>query len=641
MKKSIAELEAHLALLYIERDEEIKQYEQQIASLSLAQRREKGVAWHPLLIVEQGFALGEHGYVIVERTRELNQAHQFKAGNVVRIFTTKEASGDVDENEKGVVHFVDKNRMKIILYSKDLPEWLADGKIGVDILFDDRSFRDMEFALNDVIKAENNRLYNLREVLLGYQKPNFLRESDYYFKPVSFLNDSQNEALRQVMASLEVAVIHGPPGTGKTTTLVQAIKMLAEQQRSKTILVCAPSNAATDLLTERLAAIHLHVTRVGNVSRVDEDLLQYTLDSQLAAHPEAKHIKRVRIEAAQARRAANRFRRTFGHEERSERRNLLDEAKSLAAWARELEDKLVEEVLSNSQVICCTLTGAANPLIRSRKFEVVVIDEAAQALEAATWIPIRLAQRVVLAGDPLQLPPTIKSIKAQREGLNITLLEKCINRFEPQNVALLRTQYRMNEVIMGFSNQYFYENQLFAAESVAKQTLGWGRKPMLFIDTVGCGFEEERTAEQQSRYNSGEFGIIREHLYKLQETYLDTPIPPIGIISPYKQQVNYIKEHLRDDTLLQHLDITVSTVDGFQGQEAEIIYISLVRSNETGEIGFLSDFRRMNVALTRAKRKLVVVGDSGTLANHAFYQTFLDYVEKTDSYHSAWEWMAS
>ncbi|MEY4927836.1 MAG: hypothetical protein RI894_2272, partial [Bacteroidota bacterium] len=461
------------------------------------------------------------------------------------------------------------------------------------------------------------------------------------FRPISFLNDSQNDALRKVVSSLDVAVIHGPPGTGKTTTLVQAIKMLAEQQRSKTILVCAPSNSATDLLTERLAAAQLHVTRVGNVSRVDADLLQYTLDSQLASHPEAKHIKRVRIEAAQARREANRFRRNFGAQERDDRRSLQDEARSLAAWARDLEDKLVEEVLSNSQVITCTLTGAANPLIRNRKFEVVVIDEGAQALEAATWIPIRLANRVVLAGDPLQLPPTVKSIKAQRDGLNITLLEKCIKRFEPQNVALLRTQYRMNEVIMGFSNAYFYENKLLAAESVAKQTLPiWGRKPFVFIDTVGCGFEEEQTNEQQSRFNSGEFGIMREHLYKLIDAYNGAPLPPIGIISPYKEQVNYITEHLRDDELLAPLDITVSTVDGFQGQEAEIIYISLVRSNDAGEIGFLNDFRRMNVALTRAKRKLIVIGDSGTLANHLFYQKFLDYVEKTDSYHSAWEWMA-
>ncbi len=640
MKKSVAELQRLMELLQIEKEEEQRLFEEQVSSLSLTEKREKGVCWQPLQVIETGFAVGDYAYIMVERTREKGKPHQFKSGSVVRLFTNNPTTHKDDNEDKGVVHFIDKDRMKIIFYGKDHPDWLTDGGLGIDMLFDERTYREMEYALNDVSRASGNRLEELREVLLGYRKADFLRSSDYYYPSLPQLNDSQNEAVRQIVSSLDVAIVHGPPGTGKTTTLVHAIAYLTRQSGARTILVCAPSNSATDLLTERLAEQGLHVTRLGNVSRVDESLIQHTLDAQLSAHPDAKHIKKVRIEAAQARREANRFRRSFGHEQRIARRNMQEEAKALSAWAKDLEDKLVDYILSSSQVITCTLAGAASALVRKMKFDIVVIDEAAQALEPATWIPIRLAKRVVLAGDPLQLPPTVKSNKAASAGLSITLLEKCINR-QPE-VALLRTQYRMNEVIMGFSNQYFYKNQLEAHSSVARQELPiLGRKPLVFIDTVGCSFDEQQINEHSSRFNPDEFGILREHLYKLLAAFEHYTVPSIGIISPYKQQVNYMRDAIQNDEILQNIpEIKVNTIDGFQGQECDIIYISLVRSNEQGDIGFLNDYRRMNVALTRAKFKLIVIGDTGTLGNHAFYQTFLDYVELHDAYHSAWEYMA-
>ena len=663
-----------IALLSIEREEEQAQFEAEVASLTLPEKREKGVCWHPLAIVGSGYGLGDYAFVIVERTKDLNTPHRFRAGNIVRLFNAryetaakpkkgfdedakphekakaKAREAAKDSEEKGVIDYLDKNRMKIVLYAKDLPEWLGEGSIGVDLLFDDRSYREMEYAVRDVMNAENNRLAELRETLLGDRVAEQHRPQDVFVPSVAFLNPSQNEAIQQIVLAKDVAIVHGPPGTGKTTTVVQAVRILTELHRSRTILVCAPSNAATDLLTERIAAQGIYVTRIGNLSRIDEDIIKHSLEHQLAEHPDTKNIKKVRLEAAQARREAQRFRRSFGAGEREDRKSLFQEAAALSAWAKDLEDKLVEEILTNSQVITCTLTGTANSIFKGRTFDTVVIDEAAQALEAATWIPMRMARRVVLAGDPLQLPPTVKSAEAQRGGLSVTLLEKGIAKHErqvrqkgaPFPVALLDVQYRMHRLIMGFSNSWFYGSRLSAHPSVAEHTLEVGNKePLIYIDTAGCGFAEQQPPEQSSRFNPDEFGIIREHLYQLLDDFAFLPPPTVGIISPYKEQVNYITQSLRDDERLADIkEIEVNTIDGFQGQECDVIYISLVRSNERAEIGFLSDFRRMNVALTRARKKLIVVGDSGTLGSHRFYQTFIEYCEANDAYHSAWEWMS-
>jgi len=325
------------------------------------------------------------------------------------------------------------------------------------------------------------------------------------------------------------------------------------------VLVCAPSNAAVDLLTERLVAQGLFVVRIGNISRVDDQLLSHTLEMLAASHPENKNVKKVRIQAAECRRQARRFRRQFGSDERQERRQLLDEAAQLVDWANALEDRIVEQILDGAQVITATLVGAAQKVLEKRHFRTVVIDEASQALEPASWIPITKASRIILTGDPHQLPPTVKSTKAAAQGLSITMMERCIRNMP--NAPMLEVQYRMHDVIMGFSNRKFYQLRLKAHASVNAHHLAFGPHQALeFIDTAGCGFDEMSGDNGLSRYNPDEFHILREHLYQLIERHYDHPLPDIGILSPYRQQVEYIKKSIAEDSLLAGLTITVSTV---------------------------------------------------------------------------------
>ena len=619
-------------LIQLEKAEDLEQYRALVERLPMAERKAKGFTWYPVLVGKSGYTYGERAYVIVEHQEAADFAHQFRSGKTVRFFVQL-ADGKAKERT-GVINFIDKKRMKIVLNTRDLPEWMHTGQAGVDLQFDERTYQEMEKALKIVREAKKGRLPELRAVFMGKQER--LVAPIPHPVQVSELNDSQNQALNQILAAQDVAVVHGPPGTGKTTTLVHAIRLLCE--RESTVLVAAPSNTATDLLTERLAEKGLNVVRVGNISRVDESIISHTLEAQLSKHPESKNIKKVKIQAAEYRRQAKRFRRTFGREEYNERKDLYQQAGELDAWAKDLEDRLIDQILSGAQVITCTLVGAAHPVLEGRKFRTVVIDEAAQALEPATWIPIIRASRVVLAGDPHQLPPTVKSMKAQREGLDVTLIERCIAQWE--DVSLLTVQYRMHNAIMGFSNEIFYKGLLRAAEEIHDHRLLFGgHEPVTFIDTAGCGFDELVTGEYHSRYNPQEFQILCEHLYQLIESYGDHPLPSIALISPYREQVVYMESIVREDSLLSSLPLTINTIDGFQGQERDVVYISLVRSNSKGQIGFLSDYRRMNVAMTRARKLLVVVGDSATIANHDFYQALLDYVDRKGHYQTAWEFM--
>ena len=626
------ELEELLALLQMEKEEDLEQYKRLVERLPLEERRRKGYCWHPLNVTQQGYTYGERAFVVVERTTALDEEHQFRSGMTVNLFTRQ--AGINSPERAGVIYFVHKNRMKIILNAKDLPEWLGMGQLGVDLLFDDRTYQEMEKALQKVIAAQGDRLAELRDVLLGKQDP----QETIIENPIHFpeLNTSQNTAINEILAAKDVVIVHGPPGTGKTTTLVKAVQQLVKTEHS--VLVTAPSNTAVDLLTERLSKEGLEVVRIGNISRVDEDIIHHTLDYQLANHPESKHIKKVKIEAASLRREARRYRRRFGSEEYRERKNLFQEAKELSAWANQLEDRLIDQILDTAQVITSTLVGAAHPVLKRRSFRTAFVDEAAQALEPATWIPITKAARIVLTGDPFQLPPTVKSMQAAREGFNITLIEKALERLP--KVHLLNVQYRMHEIIMGFSNQEFYQNQLHADESVRQHTLPISENhPMIFIDTAGCGFDEKVHSTYLSKYNPDEFQILREHLYQLLNSINGQDQPGIALISPYREQVELIQKHLPTDSQLTEAPITVNTIDGFQGQESDVVYISLVRSNEKGEIGFLKDYRRMNVAMTRARKQLIIVGDSATIGNNSFYQKFLDYCEKHGQYQTAWEFM--
>lgn len=622
-------------LLSLEKEADLEYHKQKILNLPLDKRVAEGYSWYGVTVTKSGYTIGDRAFVIIERPLP-HPPDQFRPGNTVSLFT-KQAAVHKPERQ-GVIQFADRGRMKIILNSSDLPEWLGLGLLGVDLLFDDRTYREMEKALKAVLQARGNRLAELRDIILGKHQAQF-REVNEWLR-TDRLNDSQNEAMRDVIGSFDLTVIHGPPGTGKTTTLIQVVKQLL--QAEPTVLVSAPSNTAVDLLTERLAKEGLRVLRIGNISRVDEEVLMHTLDYQVAHHPESKRVKKLKIEAADLRRKAKRFKRSFGSEERRSRGLLFKEAGEVSAWANQLEQRLIDQLLDGAQVIVCTLVGAANPLLSKRHFRTVIIDEAAQALEPATWIPIIKAGRVVLTGDPFQLPPTIKSHEARRKGLEVTLIEKALSR--QRQTALLRTQYRMNETIMEFSNQQFYDGELLAAPKVGQQTIkNDANLPVEFIDTAGTGFQEQVQQAFQSRYNEGEFQILREHLYALLEhCYLHeiVPIPSIAIISPYREQVVMMKKAIKADEKLNAAPITVNTIDGFQGQERDIVYISLVRSNGKSEIGFLKDYRRMNVAMTRARHKLVIVGDSATIGNDAFYASFLEYCEAYGSYRTAWEFMA-
>ena len=634
MDNQLPELLQLKQLLAIEKQADLDFFKTVIQNKPLEQRRKEGFTWYPLSIKASGYTYGERAFVTVEHSGNPDDPHQFRSGNVVNLFTKQT---DVYKPElSGTIHFISKNTMRIILNSRDLPDWLNGGSIGVDLLFDDRTYLEMERALEKVINAKGDRLAELRDIFLNKKPQQTPHNASNELWNIDKLNESQNKAVQNIAQTQDVAIIHGPPGTGKTTTIVAAVKKLT--QTENTILVAAPSNTAADLLTERLANEGLQVVRVGNISRVDENIVRHTLDSQLSNHPEAKNIKKIKIKAAELRRQARAFKRRFDFDARSKREELKQEAREMSSWANDLEKRLIEEILDSAQVITCTLVGAAHSILDGRKFRTIVIDEAAQALEPATWIPILKASRVILAGDPFQLPPTVKSMDAQRGGLSVTLIEKAIQRLS--NINLLNVQYRMNQTIMQFSNIWFYDKQLSAHPSVSERILPTfnDEKSVVFIDTSGCGFEEKKHAEKMSSFNPEEFYILREHLYQYLEIF-PYEKPSIGIISPYREQVVTIEKEIEEDPLLNELDITVSTIDGFQGQERDVIYISLVRSNEKKDIGFLNDYRRMNVAMTRARMKLIVIGDSGTIGENKFYKTFLDYVDTEGSYNSAWAFM--
>ncbi|MBC7774228.1 MAG: Flp pilus assembly complex ATPase component TadA [Phycisphaerae bacterium] len=683
-------------LLRQEKEADHRAFLELVREKPLFDRVAQGYTWYPLQVMNTGFALSEKAFVIVERTTHLNAPHQLRAGQPISLFT--QAAGVDQPTQQGVINFVERNRMKIILNARDVPDWINAGQLGVDMLFDDRSYHEMERALEKVMAAKGDRLAELREILTAPKNsqkkgvsqtiqattstdtasaagaqamtlpsieiPRVLVEDSATPNKTAErlgLNDSQRIAVQAILHNPDVAIIHGPPGTGKTTTLVAAIKALSQTEH--TVLVTAPSNTAADLLTERLAAQGLNVVRIGNISRVDDSVLQHTVDALLAAHPEAKNIKKVKIEAAECRRQAARFKRSFGAEDRRERTHLKQQARDLDGWARMLEDRVVEEILSGAQAITCTLVGAAHPLLEKRRFRTCVIDEAAQALEPACWIPITKCSRVVLAGDPFQLPPTVKNLDAARQGLSTTLIERCLENM-PDQVSLLTVQYRMHQVIMGFSNQYFYEGALVAHNSVARRELYTpdfqpAETGVTFIDTAGCGYEERLQENpgalhrNPSRFNADEAVLVREHLIQVLLRYGYSsepdsnpgthPLPSIGILSPYREQVNHLDAMFREDALLAPLlsagTVAINTIDGFQGQERDVIYISLVRSNDKHEIGFLQDYRRMNVAMTRARMVLVVIGDSATIGHNKFYQEFLDYCAEHGAYRTAWEFM--
>lgn len=580
---------------------------------------------------------GDYLTVEAERTTHQDIPHQLRFGASAVLFSNH----DPRQNHlEGTISYLSGNRLKITLRTDELPEWASDGKLGIDLLFDDNSYDEMQNALKQAAllhdKAPEGRLV---KILTGEQKPVFHTGLSPYTNPP--LNASQQDAVNKILSAADLAIVHGPPGTGKTTTLVQAIKALIRQNGQK-VLVVAPSNTAVDLLSEKLSDEGLNVLRIGNPVRVSERLLSLTLDSKMSEHSSMKEIKRLKKQANEFRDMAHKYKRNFGKAEREQRKALFDEARKIIKEAGNTEQYIIDDIIAKAQVVAATLVGANHYTVRNQQYHTVVIDEAGQALEPACWIPILKAQQVVLAGDHCQLPPTIKSDEAARNGLATTLLEKCA-ALHPETVTLLEEQYRMHATIMGYSSGIFYENKLKAHASVAGHLLFSADTPLAFVDTAGCGFDEK--SEGTSTTNPEEAAFLFKHLTRLVtalgDHYQPGNFPSVAVISPYKQQIQLLKEQLLHTPELQPYagSISINTIDSFQGQERDIVYISMTRSNTENRIGFLSDIRRMNVAMTRARKKLVVIGDSGTLSQLGFYAGFISYAENNNAYESAWELM--
>lgn len=635
-----------LELLRIERQADLEQYRQKVLLVPLSRKTKEGKCWYPVKLRRHYIGTGERLIVEVERTHHLDQPHVFSSGKVVSIFSNA-ANTPEKHYTGGVINYVRDNTMVITLNTDDLPDWIDDHLLGIDLMFDEMAYREMENALKDVTKASGNRVAELRDTILGNRSPVSSHQLPVTgdWKPETTLNLSQWKALEKILTAEDVGNIHGPPGTGKTTTLVQAIKLTVEKE--KQVLVCAPSNAAVDLLAEKLSQQGLRVLRIGHPARVTEQSLSKTLDAQIAMHEYYKELRVLRKKMQQLRDMAFKYKRDFGYSERQQRKLLLQEAKAMKADADVLEFYIVNDLLNNSDVITCTLVGAANHTLRGKRYKTVFIDEAGQALEPACWIPILRAERVIFAGDHCQLPPTIKSIEAAREGLAQTLFEKCIQH-QPQTASMLQVQYRMHEDIMRFPSRYFYHDELIAHETVQRHAIEKpgddgemvALPPIDFIDTAGCGFTEAQDSETLSRFNDEEAQLLIRQLEKLiREVGSEDWTHTIGIITPYSAQVERLAKLAEASEELSTLAryISINTVDAFQGQERDIIAISFVRSNEKSEVGFLSDIRRTNVAITRARKKLIMVGDSATLGTHSFYLELLDYVQQKGFYRSAWD----
>jgi len=510
-----------------------------------------------------------------------------------------------------VISYVDGNRMVVTMPSAGDVAAISDvPNLGVQLYFDETSYRTMLSALDDVANGKGRRLAELRDIFAGKQA---VRK--FTLPPMSFpwLNKTQEKAVNEVLCAKDVAVLHGPPGTGKTTTLVEAI--YETLRRETQVLVCAQSNMAVDWISEKLTDHGVPVLRMGNPTRVNDKMLSFTYERKFEAHPDYSELWAIRknIRQLHATKAANRHQKVARLRER----------------AQEIEMRINADLFNEARVVACTLVGAANKMMVGQKFSTLFIDEAAQALEPACWIAIRRAGRVILAGDHQQLPPTIKCYEAMKQGLGKTLMERIVQT-QPDCVTLLGVQYRMNDAIMKFSSEWFYDGKLLSDESVKHRSVLDYEKPIVWVNSEE---PEQFVGEQHGRINKAEADLLLLHLQgyinKIGVNRFIEENIDVGIISPYRVQTQYIRQQIRKREELKrvrHL-LTVNTVDGFQGQERDIIMISLVRSNEHGQIGFLSDLRRMNVAMTRARMKLIIFGNMQTLEHSDFYKKLITYID--------------
>ncbi|MBL8827414.1 MAG: IGHMBP2 family helicase [Planctomycetaceae bacterium] len=620
-----------LQLLALESAAEEARIVERSKRMSPAQAEQAGDALVDMVADDEDLGLGGRTIVtFVKRNRTLGLPWtRLGTGSPVVITATDPAEAG---HVRGVVCERRESTIRVALPERDeLPE--AD-VFRLDASRDEVTNERQRSALKRARDGSGERLPKLRRVLLGEHAPEFGAERPLVAEPLDHLNESQQAAIRWAMSAHDVALIHGPPGTGKTTTVVELIRQAV--RRGDKVLACAPSNLAVDNLLERLVAKREKAVRLGHPARVMAELREHTLDLLVDNHNDVKLARKLVREARQMFRKAGRY--TRARPEPGARREMREEAKQLLADARRMENLAVKDILDRADVLCVTTTGIDDELLADRQFDLVVIDEACQSIEPGCWIPLLRARRIVLAGDHCQLPPTIVSGEAAAGGLSVSLFERLVAQFGNLIARRLDIQYRMHEAIAGFSSAEFYDNALVAHPSVAAHRLvdiphiapsTFAESPLEFIDTAGAGYDEELEPDGESRRNSGEADVVAKMVEALTSTGLAAN--DIAVITPYAAQARLLRERIAVP------GVEIDSVDGFQGREKEAVIISLVRSNATGEIGFLADVRRMNVALTRARRKLIVIGDSATLANHPFYGRFLEYVEQHGLYRTVWE----
>ncbi len=633
MPPSVTHFQKLTRLLELEAEAEKQQALQEMQRRSPAAAEAAGGALTNLVIREEDAGLGGRALLTLAKRNQTLALPWTRLGPGAPVILSEE--GATSEGWRGVVTRLQKDSIQVAFAS--WPETESERpSFRLDRSSDEISRQRQRQGLDKAEAASASRFAELRDVLLGLRTPSF-HASDSFQPLDKNLNESQLEAVRFALSAEDVAILHGPPGTGKTTTVVELIRQIT--RGGGRVLAVAPSNIAVDNLFERLLALGIaqeRVLRLGHPARVLPELREHTLDLLVENHPDVKMARKLAREGYTLREQAAKF--TRAKPERGARQAMRQDAKLMLADARKIEDMVVERLLDGARIICATVTGLDARLIGQRRFDWCIMDEANQTTEAAAWGPLQYADRLVLAGDHKQLPPTIISAQAAAQGFNISLPERLLDELGTGISRRLTLQYRMNQAIMRFSSDELYEGSLVAHPSVENHLLKdlpgvvedeLTSTPVTFIDTAGASYDEETEPEGESRLNPLEAALVVKKL----EALLAAGVPPaaIAVISPYAAQVRLLRGRI------PHSEVEVDSVDGFQGREKEAVIVSLVRSNRENEIGFLEDIRRTNVALTRARRKLIVIGDSATIAAHPFYQRMVTYFESIGAYHSVWE----